>query len=207
VIIKHQPSTQSTLRSVYHYYYDNPRFNNNCFPPALPCCLLNQDWDVHRRVNLERGSPVCIELDHRMARPRWLLHIQAQIWRSLMAIGMFIHRLAPPRPPPPSFSRVLPTAISPRKGWVRIQFYVPKDYDHQKSLRKKKFPVVNNFHSGGFTLGTATDDDRWAQTVVEECGAVVASVDYRLAPEHPFPPPSKTGSTLSCTSHSIPKNC
>ncbi len=104
-----------------------------------------------------------------------------------MAVGMFIHRLAPPRPPPPSFSRVVPTAISPRKGWVRIQFYVPKDYNHQKSLCKKKFPVVINFHGGGFTLGTATDDARWAQTVVEECDAVVASVDYRLAPENPFP--------------------
>lgn len=104
-----------------------------------------------------------------------------------MAIGMFIHRLAPPRPPPPSFSKYIPTVISPRKGWVRIQFYVPRDYNLQKDLRKKKFPVVINFHGGGFTLGTATDDARWAQAVVEECGAVVASVDYRLAPENPFP--------------------
>ena len=40
---------------------------------------------------------------------------------------------------------------------------------------------------GGFTLGNATDDCRWCQTVVEEVGAVVVSVDYRLAPECPFP--------------------
>ena len=49
------------------------------------------------------------------------------------------------------------------------------------------YPVVINFHGGGFTLGTATDDARWCDTVVNECGAVVISVDYRLAPEHPFP--------------------
>jgi acetyl esterase/lipase len=49
------------------------------------------------------------------------------------------------------------------------------------------YPVVINFHGGGFTLGTATDDSRWCSTVVNECNAVVVSVDYRLAPENPFP--------------------
>lgn len=44
-----------------------------------------------------------------------------------------------------------------------------------------------NFHGGGFVLGTAHDDCRWAGVVVKEVGAVVVSVDYRLAPEHPFP--------------------
>lgn len=49
------------------------------------------------------------------------------------------------------------------------------------------YPVVINFHGGGFTLGSADDDARWCGTVVDECHAVVVSVDYRLAPEHPFP--------------------
>jgi acetyl esterase/lipase len=46
---------------------------------------------------------------------------------------------------------------------------------------------VVNFHGGGFTLGDATDDARWCRILVQELNAVVVSVDYRLAPEHPFP--------------------
>lgn len=138
-------------------------------------------------------------------RPYWLLHLQAQVWRSLMAIGMFLHRyvqyncpsyctkstinktrLAPPHPPSPSFSRIIPNTISPRKGKIDIQFYAPKNYAAKKAAGHK-FPCLVNFHGGGFTLGSATDDARWAATVVRETGAIVASVNYRLAPEHPFP--------------------
>ncbi|KAL0571632.1 hypothetical protein V5O48_010325 [Marasmius crinis-equi] len=49
------------------------------------------------------------------------------------------------------------------------------------------YPFVINFHGGGFTIGRATDDARWARSVVAYVDAVVVSVDYRLAPEHPFP--------------------
>ena len=112
-----------------------------------------------------------------------------------MQIGMFIHRLAPPRPIPPSFSRTIPTTISPSRGKVSIQFYTPPNYKSLKEQRRggTQLPVVVNFHGGGFTLGSATDDARWAHCVVEQTGAVVASVDYRLAPEHPFPTPVEDG--------------
>ena len=106
-----------------------------------------------------------------------------------MAFGMALGRIAPPRPPSPAFSRIIPTTISPREGKVVIQFYTPRNYKAVRARRKlgSFFPVVVNFHGGGFTLGSATDDARWAGCVVERTGAVVASVDYRLAPEFPFP--------------------
>jgi acetyl esterase/lipase len=120
-------------------------------------------------------------------RPRWVLHIQAQFWRVLMGIGMTLHRLARPLPPSPSFHKYVDATVSPLKGKFRLQFYVPKDYNRQKKLKGRRYPVVINFHGGGFTLGTAHDDARWAGVVVQEVGAVVVSVDYRRAPEHPFP--------------------
>ena len=44
-------------------------------------------------------------------------------------------------------------------------------------------------HGGGYVIGSAAQDDRLCRAWVERLGIVVASVEYRLAPEHPFPTP------------------
>lgn len=48
-------------------------------------------------------------------------------------------------------------------------------------------PVLLWIHGGGFFLGRGVDDETFCEQVVLETGAMVVSVDYRLAPEHPFP--------------------
>ncbi|KAF1974692.1 alpha/beta-hydrolase [Bimuria novae-zelandiae CBS 107.79] len=127
-------------------------------------------------------------LPDRAGRPRWLLHIQAEIWRFLMGIGMMLHKLARPLPPSPAFNRTIEATVSPLKGSFKLHFYVPKDYNRIKKLKaQKRYPCVINFHGGGFVLGSALDDARWCGVVVEQVGAVVVSVDYRCAPEFPFP--------------------
>jgi acetyl esterase len=42
-------------------------------------------------------------------------------------------------------------------------------------------------HSGGFVVGSVAVADGWTRTMAAELDAVVVSVDYRLAPEHPYP--------------------
>ncbi len=42
-------------------------------------------------------------------------------------------------------------------------------------------------HGGGFVMGDLDTEHPWATRLAESCGAVVISVGYRLAPEHPFP--------------------
>jgi acetyl esterase len=44
-------------------------------------------------------------------------------------------------------------------------------------------------HGGGFAIGGIDSCDHICRRLAHETGAVVASVEYRLAPEHPFPGP------------------
>ncbi|MFB6172254.1 MAG: alpha/beta hydrolase [Haloarculaceae archaeon] len=51
------------------------------------------------------------------------------------------------------------------------------------------YPVVVYFHGGGWVFGNRDTHDPLCRTMANACSAVVVSVDYRLAPEHPFPAP------------------
>jgi acetyl esterase len=49
------------------------------------------------------------------------------------------------------------------------------------------FPTVAFFHGGGWVIGDLDTHDNMARNVCRGARAVVIAVDYRLAPEHPFP--------------------
>lgn len=99
-----------------------------------------------------------------------------------MNTGMYLHRLSAPQPPEHNFLRRIPATVSPRAGCITLYFYTPPGYSSAR-----KYPVLVNFHGGGFTIGHATDDSRWAGAAIKHADSVVVSVDYRLAPEYAFP--------------------
>ena len=43
------------------------------------------------------------------------------------------------------------------------------------------------FHGGGFVIGSLDSHDTLCRLLAQDSGSVIISVDYRLAPEHPFP--------------------
>ena len=50
-------------------------------------------------------------------------------------------------------------------------------------------PALLWIHGGGYIIGRAVQDDVLCRRFARVLGATVASVDYRLAPEHPYPAP------------------
>ncbi|GAA3554610.1 alpha/beta hydrolase [Microlunatus spumicola] len=50
-------------------------------------------------------------------------------------------------------------------------------------------PLLVNLHGGGFVFGNLSGADWLCGQLADRVGAVVVSVDYRLAPEHPAPAP------------------
>ncbi len=64
---------------------------------------------------------------------------------------------------------------------VPLRIYSPK------APASRPRPCVYEIHGGGFMFGTLDMMDGWCDAIAAALGAVVVSVDYRLAPEHPFP--------------------
>jgi acetyl esterase/lipase len=50
-------------------------------------------------------------------------------------------------------------------------------------------PALLWIHGGGYVIGHAAQDDELCRRFARQLGVTVASVDYRLAPEHPYPTP------------------
>ena len=49
------------------------------------------------------------------------------------------------------------------------------------------YPVIVFFHGGGWVVGSVANRDRGCRDIAAATGCCVVSVEYRLAPEHPFP--------------------
>ena len=64
-------------------------------------------------------------------------------------------------------------------GSLTVRVYHPAPEGHR--------PLLVFFHGGGWVLGDLDGADPTARRLAVELDAVVASVDYRLAPEHPYP--------------------
>ncbi|MBG0816389.1 alpha/beta hydrolase [Planomonospora sp. ID82291] len=74
----------------------------------------------------------------------------------------------------------LPVVRDGSAGGVPVRVYRADDGD-------RPLPVIVYFHGGGWVFGSVARNDALARDLAVRTGAVVVSVDYRLAPEHPFP--------------------
>jgi acetyl esterase/lipase len=69
-------------------------------------------------------------------------------------------------------------------GSIRLRHYAAREAGSEAAR-----PVVVFLHGGGWVIGSLETHDRVCRRLAAVSGLDVISVDYRLAPEHPFPTP------------------
>jgi len=103
--------------------------------------------------------------------PDWW-DIGAPAYRAAMASGQG------PFPPPPKSERARTIEIEGKGG-------------HKIALRviapERARGVYLHMHGGGLVFGSTETQDAMMERVVQSTGMACASVEYRLAPEHPYP--------------------
>ncbi|MEM9650458.1 MAG: alpha/beta hydrolase [Actinomycetota bacterium] len=88
---------------------------------------------------------------------------------------------AAPKPTGDPVHRVKDMVVPGPDGPLPVRVYHPDDRPDR--------PIVVFFHGGGWVLSSVDGHDSLARRLALESGAIVVSVEYRLAPEHPFPAP------------------
>ena len=74
----------------------------------------------------------------------------------------------------------VPTSMGP----TRVTVYRPETSDALPA-------VYVNLHGGGYVLAERELDDPLCRAIAAQAGVVVLNVDYVVAPQHPFPDPSR----------------
>jgi len=76
-------------------------------------------------------------------------------------------------------AEVRDVAVPAPGGTIPVRVYRPQDGG--------PLPLVAYVHGGGWMLGSIDSFDTVVRALANASGAIVASIGYRLAPEHPFP--------------------
>lgn len=82
-------------------------------------------------------------------------------------------------------NRVINQDIPGPAGAIPVRIYVPENSG------PGPLPVVLYFHGGGWVNGSLNTHDNTSRKIAQYGKVIVIAVDYRLAPEHPFPAPTQ----------------
>ena len=84
--------------------------------------------------------------------------------------------------PPIPMARIAALEVPGQGGPIPARFYVPAGPPAGVPA-----PLLVYFHGGGWVIGDLDTHDGVCRFLAAAAGTAVLSIDYRLAPEHPFP--------------------
>ena len=86
---------------------------------------------------------------------------------------------------PQAVERIEDRQVEGPAGAIPVRLYFPCNAGNGDT--QPPLPVLVYYHGGGWVIGSIETHDGLCRAIANESGAIVASVDYRLAPEHRFP--------------------
>jgi acetyl esterase len=84
-------------------------------------------------------------------------------------------------------ARVESVTVPAASGSIGARLYIPEHEERRPSGTGTQEGLLVYFHGGGFVVGDLETHDNVCRFLSRQAGVRVLAVDYRLAPEHPFP--------------------
>lgn len=127
-----------------------------------------------RGVFLDAQTHLMLTLSEKTGQPR-MDELGSERGRVEMVRQVGIADIAPVR-----LDRVEDRRIPGEGGDMAIRIYAPRG-------GSAALPAIVYYHGGGFVIGGLESHDRSCRILARNVDAIVVSIDYRLAPEAPFP--------------------
>jgi acetyl esterase len=84
---------------------------------------------------------------------------------------------------PPDVAQVTDGVLTGPRGPIGFRRYWPAKVD------ENPIPTLVYYHGGGFVIGNLETHDSTCRRLANKSRCQVIAIDYRMAPEHPFPAP------------------
>ena len=126
----------------------------------------SQEQLVFQSINASR------QMDLAVLNGTWRVETARALTKSLAGLD--------PQPPEMAFvvDHYIPSSETDRQ--IHLRIYDP-------GVRDKPSPALVFLHAGSWIVGTVDDFDNSNRRLANSSGLLVAAIDYRLAPENPFP--------------------
>jgi acetyl esterase len=144
-------------------------------PPSVMVRLSGRPPIEIDGLRLEPEAQLLLALRDKLGAPRWDASMSVEHGREVTRAEALV--AAGVRPVPVGAVREL--RVAGAEGLLAARHYAPAEPGPR--------PLLVYFHGGGFVAGDLESHDEPCRMLCRHAGVHVLSVDYRLAPEHPFP--------------------